>query len=222
MREIPIQPCCWELKISPVDASWTGKGDLLRIQQTLVIEKDVLLKELEHRVSNSLQIIAAIILMKSTWVTSEECIRTPTNVSCPLQPSSNDEIQGGAAPESGRYTAPLARPPELEPTLQPAKWLGPARRPRQIVEFDSHCLQRFAAPAVSMGVEDALNPLRRGELGHKRRINDVSGGGSFRRKAAMACPFPRSHSPKATHTPPGARSSSSARWCAVSASDHAS
>jgi two-component sensor histidine kinase len=48
------------------------KEDLLRIQQTLVIEKDVLLKELEHRVGNSLQIIAAIILMKSRLVTSEE------------------------------------------------------------------------------------------------------------------------------------------------------
>jgi two-component sensor histidine kinase len=48
------------------------KEDLLRKQQALVIEKDVLLKELEHRVGNSLQIIAAIILMKSKLVTSEE------------------------------------------------------------------------------------------------------------------------------------------------------
>ncbi len=48
------------------------KEDLLRKQQELVIEKDVLLKELEHRVGNSLQIIAAIILMKSRLVTSEE------------------------------------------------------------------------------------------------------------------------------------------------------
>jgi two-component sensor histidine kinase len=48
------------------------REDLLRKQQALVIEKDVLLKELEHRVANSLQIIAAIILMKSKLVTSEE------------------------------------------------------------------------------------------------------------------------------------------------------
>src|SRR3984957_16947051 len=46
------------------------REDLLRKQQALVIEKDVLLKELEHRVGNSLQIIAAIILMKSKMVTS--------------------------------------------------------------------------------------------------------------------------------------------------------
>jgi two-component sensor histidine kinase len=48
------------------------REDLLRRQETLLLEKDVLLKELEHRVGNSLQIIAAIILMKSKLVTSEE------------------------------------------------------------------------------------------------------------------------------------------------------
>jgi two-component sensor histidine kinase len=48
------------------------REDLLRKQEALVIEKDMLLKELEHRVGNSLQIIAAIILMKSKLVTSEE------------------------------------------------------------------------------------------------------------------------------------------------------
>jgi two-component sensor histidine kinase/PAS domain-containing protein len=45
---------------------------MLRKQQALLQEKDVLLEELEHRVGNSLQIIAAIILMKSRMVTSEE------------------------------------------------------------------------------------------------------------------------------------------------------
>jgi two-component sensor histidine kinase len=48
------------------------REDLLCKQQALVLEKDVLLRELEHRVANSLQIIAAIILMKSRLVTSEE------------------------------------------------------------------------------------------------------------------------------------------------------
>ncbi|MCC8960531.1 hypothetical protein H8B02_46195, partial [Bradyrhizobium sp. Pear77] len=45
---------------------------LLQKQRVLLREKDVLLEELEHRVSNSLQIIAAIILMKSRMVSSEE------------------------------------------------------------------------------------------------------------------------------------------------------
>jgi two-component sensor histidine kinase len=48
------------------------REDLLRKQEALLIEKDVLLNELEHSVGNSLQIIAAIILMKSKLVTSEE------------------------------------------------------------------------------------------------------------------------------------------------------
>jgi chemotaxis protein methyltransferase CheR len=48
------------------------KEELLQRQQALLREKDVLLEELEHRVGNSLQIIAAIILMKSRMVTSEE------------------------------------------------------------------------------------------------------------------------------------------------------
>jgi two-component sensor histidine kinase len=48
------------------------KEDMLRKLQVLLREKDVLLEELEHRVGNSLQIIAAIILMKSRMVTSEE------------------------------------------------------------------------------------------------------------------------------------------------------
>ena len=46
--------------------------DLLRKQEGLLREKDVLLQELEHRVGNSLQIIAAIILLKSRMVNSEE------------------------------------------------------------------------------------------------------------------------------------------------------
>jgi two-component sensor histidine kinase len=48
------------------------REEMLRQQQALLREKDVLLEELEHRVGNSLQIIASIILMKSRMVTSEE------------------------------------------------------------------------------------------------------------------------------------------------------
>jgi two-component sensor histidine kinase len=48
------------------------REDLLKRQQALLREKDVLLEELEHRVGNSLQIIAAIILLKSRMVKSEE------------------------------------------------------------------------------------------------------------------------------------------------------
>jgi two-component sensor histidine kinase len=46
--------------------------ELLQQKDALLREKDMLLEELQHRVANSLQIIAAIILMKSRTVTSEE------------------------------------------------------------------------------------------------------------------------------------------------------
>ena len=48
------------------------REDLLQEKDTLLREKDILLEELQHRVANSLQIIAAIILMKSRSVESEE------------------------------------------------------------------------------------------------------------------------------------------------------
>jgi two-component sensor histidine kinase len=50
----------------------TARRALERDREQLIREKDILLQEMEHRVGNSLQIIAAIILMKSRLVTSEE------------------------------------------------------------------------------------------------------------------------------------------------------
>ena len=44
----------------------------MREKEELLREKDVLLEELQHRVANSLQIIASIILMKARTVLSEE------------------------------------------------------------------------------------------------------------------------------------------------------
>src|ERR1700740_1530368 len=48
------------------------RENLLRQKDALLREKDMLLEELQHRVANSLQIIAAIILLKSRSVESEE------------------------------------------------------------------------------------------------------------------------------------------------------
>ena len=49
-----------------------AKDDLHRRTEELLREKNVLLQEMEHRVANSLQIIASILLMKARMVTSEE------------------------------------------------------------------------------------------------------------------------------------------------------
>ncbi len=48
------------------------KADLLARTEDLLRQKQVLLQEMEHRVANSLQIIASILLLKARGVTSEE------------------------------------------------------------------------------------------------------------------------------------------------------
>jgi chemotaxis protein methyltransferase CheR len=48
------------------------KADLLTQTEELLRQKQVLLQELQHRVANSLQIIASILLLKARAVTSEE------------------------------------------------------------------------------------------------------------------------------------------------------
>ena len=53
----------------------TGKRALEREKDELLKQKDVLLDEIQHRVTNSLQIIASIILLKAKSVDSEETRR---------------------------------------------------------------------------------------------------------------------------------------------------
>src|SRR6204780_40402 len=53
----------------------TGKRALEREKDELLQQKDVLLDEIQHRVTNSLQIIASIILLKAKSVDSEETRR---------------------------------------------------------------------------------------------------------------------------------------------------
>ena len=53
----------------------TGKRALEREKDELLRQKDVLMDEIQHRVTNSLQIIASIILMKAKSVDSEETRR---------------------------------------------------------------------------------------------------------------------------------------------------
>lgn len=48
------------------------KEDLLAYTQDLVIQKQVLLQEMQHRVANSLQIIASILMLKARNVMSDE------------------------------------------------------------------------------------------------------------------------------------------------------
>src|SRR5437763_15301811 len=68
MRETTA-PAFWSpLKISPSAAHWNAKDELLR-------QKDLLLREMNHRINNSLQIIASILLLKAYTVQSAETRR---------------------------------------------------------------------------------------------------------------------------------------------------
>jgi chemotaxis protein methyltransferase CheR len=50
----------------------TGRRAMEREKDELLLQKDILLEEMQHRVANSLQIVASIILMKARTVESEE------------------------------------------------------------------------------------------------------------------------------------------------------
>jgi len=50
----------------------TARSTLEREKDDLLRQKDILLEEIQHRIANSLQIIAGIILMKANTVSSEE------------------------------------------------------------------------------------------------------------------------------------------------------
>ena len=56
----------------PLGFAANERRKLERKKDALLLQKDVLLEELEHRIANSLQIIASIILIKARTVKSEE------------------------------------------------------------------------------------------------------------------------------------------------------
>jgi chemotaxis protein methyltransferase CheR len=85
------------------------REDLLRQKDALLQEKDVLLEELQHRVANSLQIIAAIILMKSRSVESEE-------TRLHLQDAHN-RVMSVAAVQQHLHVSGTAGPIEMAPYL---------------------------------------------------------------------------------------------------------
>ena len=85
------------------------REQLLRQKDALLREKDILLEELQHRVANSLQIIAAIILMKSRSVESEE-------TRLHLQDAHN-RVMSVAAVQQHLHVSGTAGPIEMAPYL---------------------------------------------------------------------------------------------------------
>ena len=155
------------------------REDLLRRQASLLQEKDVLLEELQHRVGNSLQIIAAIILMKSRMVRSEE-------TRLHLQ-DAHKRVMSVAAVQQHLHvsgtTGPIAMGPYLSKLCESLKssMIGDYRPTRLEVTSDGGSIT--SREAVSLGLivtELILNALKHAFPGDKidRRIAvgfDVAG-----------------------------------------------
>ena len=76
----------------------TVKRLLEREKDELLRQKDILLEEIQHRIANSLQIIAGIILMKANTVRSEKTrtyCRTPMIASSRSRRSNNSSTHRG-------------------------------------------------------------------------------------------------------------------------------
>jgi len=87
----------------------TGQRALEREKEELLRQKDVLLQEIQHRVANSLQIIASIILMKARTVQSEE-------TRLHLQDAHSRVMSIAAVQEHLRYSGSIG-PVEVTPYL---------------------------------------------------------------------------------------------------------
>src|ERR1700678_963887 len=135
------------------------REDLLRRQESLLREKDVLLEELQHRVGNSLQIIAAIILMKSRMVTSEE-------TRLQLQ-DAHKRVMSVAAVQKHLHPTVSSGPVEMGPYLtqlcESLKTATIAVYPPAVLEVPSDAGTVSAREAVSLGLivtELILNALK--------------------------------------------------------------
>ncbi len=88
----------------------TARRILERDKDDLLRQKDVLLEEIQHRIANSLQIIAGIILMKANAVSSEET-RT-------LLRDTHDRVVSIATVQQQLYASGIVGPIEMLPYLQ--------------------------------------------------------------------------------------------------------
>jgi two-component sensor histidine kinase len=135
------------------------KAHLLKQTEDLLRQKETLLQEMQHRVANSLQIIASILMLKARSVTSEETrlhlrdahqrVMSLASVQQHLQPSGHGEQIDVAS-----YLSKLCE------TLA-ASMIGTTRPVALIVKADSGTA--VSADAVSIGLivtELAINALK--------------------------------------------------------------
>jgi two-component sensor histidine kinase len=135
------------------------KDELLRQKDAFLREKDMLLEELQHRVANSLQIIAAIILLKSRSVESEE-------TRLHLQDAHN-RVLSVAAVQQHLHVSGAAGPIDMAPYLSKlcesltTSMIGDGRP--IVLEVNSEGCSVTSREAVSLGLivtELVLNALK--------------------------------------------------------------
>jgi two-component sensor histidine kinase len=128
------------------------KDDLLR-------QKDVLLEEIQHRIANSLQIIAGIILMKANMVSSEE--------TRPLLQDIHDRVISIAAVQRQLHASGTIGPIEMVPYLTrlsdalAASMIGDARPVTVKVVGDGGTLNSRQAESIGLiTTELVMNALK--------------------------------------------------------------
>jgi two-component sensor histidine kinase len=148
------------------------KDDLLR-------QKDILLGELQHRIANSLQIIAGIILMKANTVSSEE--------SRNLLQDTHDRVISIAAVQQQLNASGIIGPIEMVPYLErlatalAASMIGDARPVKlKVVGTGGSLTSRQAESVGLIATELVMNALKHAfpDQNMKGRINvayDVDG-----------------------------------------------
>jgi two-component sensor histidine kinase len=96
-------------EIREIDVAWTDlAAHLLRDEaelQNMVHEKNVLLKEVHHRVKNNLQLIASIVSLKIRRATSEEARRSLREVQMRVRSIASVHQALYSSPEGGRVRA---------------------------------------------------------------------------------------------------------------------
>jgi two-component sensor histidine kinase len=144
----------------------TRRREIEREKDELLQQKEILLQEMQHRVANSLQIIASILLLKARTVQSEETrlhlqdahqrVMSVATVQQQLQPSGlNESIEVG--PYLSKLCASLA-----------ASMIGD-RRPLAI-KVQATSGRAVSAEAVSLGLivtELVINALKHGFQGEE-------------------------------------------------------
>ena len=116
---------CKVAKIQPAKKDVTRRREADREKDDLLQAKEILLQEMQHRVANSLQIIASILLLKARTVQSEETwlhLHDALNATVQKRSGRKGTMASIIAPraKSVKFSKQTARLPDVERVIQPS------------------------------------------------------------------------------------------------------